>query len=166
MFNSGDHVVYGNNGVCIVENVGTVNLSGINKESQYYTLIPLYSRNSKVFAPVDNVKTVIRKVISKNEALDLLDNLISLELVEIDDYKKREEYYKKVIHDCECVELIRIIKTLYLNKQTRIAQGKKNTALDEKYLRLAQENLYGELAVALDIEKSGVIDVISKKVNI
>ena len=44
--------------------------------------------------------------------------------------------------------------TLYLRKCERTVEGKKITTTDEKYLKLAENNLYGELALALDKEKS------------
>ena len=43
------------------------------------------------------------------------------------------------------------MKTLYIRKQRRIAQGKKVTALDEKYLHLVENELYDELSIALHI---------------
>ena len=48
-----------------------------------------------------------------------------------------------------CEEWVRVIKTIYLRKQKRLQSGRKVTAVDAKYGRLAEENLYGELAVAL-----------------
>ena len=56
----------------------------------------------------------------------------------------------------DCEELVKIIKTLYLRKKLRLENGKKVTAVDMKYLRLAEEQLYGELAVVLAIERGKV----------
>jgi CarD family transcriptional regulator len=66
---------------------------------------------------------------------------------------------------CDCTEWIRIIKTLYQKKMTRLAEGKKVTTGDEKYLRQAEENLYGELAVALGINRDEVKDYIINRVE-
>ena len=38
--------------------------------------------------------------------------------------------------------------------------GKKAIAVDEKYMRLAEEALYSELAIALGVEKDKVLDII------
>ena len=62
--------------------------------------------------------------------------------------------YKECIRSCECRELIRIIKTIYIRKKERLSQGKKVTAVDERYLRLAEENLYSELSLLLGIPKN------------
>ena len=49
-------------------------------------------------------------------------------------------------------------------KQERKAQGKKVTAGDERYFKLAEEHLYGELAIALGIEKDKVGSYIEKRI--
>lgn len=71
----------------------------------------------------------------------------------VPDEKRRETLYKEVVRKCDPAEWIRIIKTLFLRKKARIQAGKKVTSGDEKYLRIAEENLYGEFAMALDMTK-------------
>ena len=55
-----------------------------------------------------------------------------------------------------CEEWIKIIKTIYLRKQKRLEAGRKVTAVDAKYFRMAEDNLYGELAISLDMPRSEV----------
>ena len=43
-----------------------------------------------------------------------------------------------------------------MHKQKRIADGKKVTMSDKRYLQLAQESLYGELAISLNRNKEDV----------
>ena len=52
MFAAGEMVVYGGEGVCRVEGVGTPSLPGMDKTRLYYTLAPLY-RSGQVMTPVD-----------------------------------------------------------------------------------------------------------------
>lgn len=166
MFEVGDYIVYGINGVCKVEKIGTVNVSGIPKDKMYYTLIPVYSKGSKVFTPMDNQKVIMRSVISKEEALELIDSIKDMDLLWESNDKKREQVYKESIRKCDCKEWVRIIKTLYLKKQSRIAEGKKMSAGDERYLHLAEENLFGELAIPLQMEKEKVEEFITDRVDI
>ena len=60
---------------------------------------------------------------------------------------------------------MKIIKTLYLRKKSRLAEGKKVTAVDEKYLKIAEANLYGELAIALEMKKDEVESYIFKRIS-
>ena len=162
MFKEGDIVVFGNNGVCRIDAVGPIELTGAGQERLYYTLVPVYGSDSKIFTPVDNKKVICRAVISKEEAERLIADIQNIESLWIPDEKRREESYKATISKCDCLELIKIIKTLYLRKQARLAEGKKVTSSDERYLKLSEDRLYGEFAVALGIPKNEMKDYIFK----
>ncbi|MDD6881570.1 MAG: hypothetical protein PUE18_08345 [Firmicutes bacterium] len=62
-----------------------------------------------------------------------------------------------------CTEWIRLIKCIYQNEQNRMNAGKKVTVRDEKYMKLAENALYGELGIALGIPKNQVLDYIFKE---
>ena len=44
MYEIGQLIVYGNEGVCRVEEIGTPKISGVDKHREYYTLAPIYRR--------------------------------------------------------------------------------------------------------------------------
>lgn len=156
MFSIGEYIVYGNSGVCQVEDVCMVKAPGMVEDKMYYTLCPHYMTGSKIMTPVDNEKVVMRPVMTKKEALQLLDDLESIDFQWIEDIKKREIACKEGIRNCDTHELIRIIKMLYFRNQERLLEGKKETAGDKKYFKLAEDRLFGELAVALDMGKDEV----------
>ena len=141
MFSIGEYIVYGLNGVCRVEEIGPVNMSGVESDKIYYTLLPLYTKGSRVFTPVDNQKVVMRPVISKQEACQLIDDMQNIDEIEVVDDKRRELAYKEAVKSCDCRELIRIINTALKRKEERLAQGKKMSACDERYLKQAQDTL-------------------------
>lgn len=163
MFDVGDYIIYGTNGVCQVSSVGKLSISDDDK--LYYTLVPVYSKASTVYTPVDNEKVVMRRLISREEARELVKNINTVETIPIEDEKKREECYKQALRTCECTEWIKLIRTSYLRIQDRRNNGKKVINSDEKYLKAAEDYLYGELAIALDIDKDKVRDYIAEKVT-
>lgn len=163
MFKKGDYVVYGNVGVCRIENIGPVSIGMEGKD--YYTLIPVYGKNSRLYTAVDSNKVVIRPVLTKEETDTLLDEMTELDTLWITDEKRREEIYKEAMRTCDCKEWVRMIKTLYLRKMERTSRGKKATSSDEKYLHLAEENLYGELAFSLQIPKDQVGEFITGRIR-
>ncbi len=165
MFNIGEYIVYGNRGVCEVANVSKMEMSSMDKDKLYYTLVPIYARGSKIYSPVDNTKVVIRPVITQEEALELIDNIPEIGLVEDVDEKKREIVYKDAIKTGKCEELIKVIKTLNKRREIRLAGGKKFTAVDERYFNVARDCLYGELAVALDIDVDDVEEYIHNRIE-
>lgn len=165
MFSVGEYIVYGLNGVCRVEEIGPMNMSGVESDKIYYTLLPLYTKGSRVFTPVDNQKVVMRPVITKQEACQLIDDMPSIDGIEVVDDKRRELAYKEAVKTCDCRELIRIINTALKRKEERLAQGKKMSACDERYLKQAQDTLYGEFAISLKIEKGEVQDFITNRME-
>lgn len=163
MFKIGEYVVYGMIGVCKVEEIGPMNLSGIDSDKEYYTLLPLYTKGSRVYTPVDNQKVIMRAVISKSDVCSLIDEMRDVEQIEVADDKHRELAYKESLKACDCRELVRIINTVQKRKEERLAQGKKMSACDERYLKAAQEGLYGEFAISLKIEKDEVEEYIEHR---
>ena len=103
----------------------------------------------------------MRPVITKDAANDLIAKIPQIETVWIINEKAREVQFKESLQTCDCVELVKMIKTLYVRKQQRIENGKKVTVVDEKYFRQAEDKLYEELAFALGMEKSKVSQYIS-----
>ncbi len=166
MFEIGTYVVYGNTGICKIEDVTTLDIPGANAERQYYVMSPIREQGSRDYLPVDNTKVVLREVISKDEALQLIDNITEIGLLEVDNDKLREEKYKELARRSDCASWITIIKTIYLRKQERIAQGKKITATDDRYYKMAVEHLYSELGFALDKEPSEVEEFITDRIEL
>lgn len=165
MYKVGDFIVHGSNGVCVVDDIGNMDVPGVPSDRLYYTLRPYYIKGSTIFTPADNEKVIMRPVLSRDEALALIDEIEGIECLWVSDEKKREQQYKDAIRKCDCRELVKIIKTIYFRQQARIAEGKKITFRDEKYFAIAEDNLYGELAVSLDMDKDEVKDFIAEKIE-
>ena len=156
MYKIGELVVYGTYGVCEVTNIGSIDLPMVDKTKQYYTLTPYYRRDDVVYASVENDSTIMRYVISKKAANDLVKQIPDIEEMPVPSEKERELTYKTTIRTCDVKQLVSIIKTIARRKNERIESGKKVTVLDERYLKQASEQLFGELAVALEMEKDQV----------
>ena len=89
----------------------------------------------------------------------------SIETLWIENEKRREDIFKRSLRTCDSREWVRIVKTLYARKKSRLAQGKKVTASDERFLKAAEDCLYGELSVALDMPKKEVEKYIIKRIS-
>ncbi len=165
MFGIGDYVICGNKGVCVVENITTLNISGVDRGREYYILKPLYMAGSTVYLPVDSPKESMRKVLEREEAERLIEAIPDIPLLIIANDKLSEQVYKDCIKTNECVDLVKIIKTIYTRKQKRMQAGRKVTAVDAKYFHIAEESLYGELAVALNISRKEVEGYIAEAID-
>jgi CarD family transcriptional regulator len=165
VFKKGEYVVSGNKGVCVVENITTLSISGVDKEREYYILKPIYVAGSTVYVPVDTADSSMRRVLSREEADQLIQAIPDIPLISIANDKFLEQEYKGCMKTNDCADWVRVIKTIYLRKQKRLQAGRKVTAVDEKYSRLAEDNLYGELAVALEIPKTEVKNYIAREMS-
>ncbi len=165
MFQSGEKVVCGSKGVCSVERVATLDISGVDKEREYYILKPLYMAASTVYVPVDTAQSSLRKVLTNEEAHELIERMPRIPLITITNEKLLEQEYKNCLKTDLCEEWVRIIKTIWDRKQKRTEVGRKVTAVDSKYFKMAQDCLFGELAVALAIPKEEVEEYISRQLD-
>lgn len=143
----------------------TMEMEGVPRDRLYYVLAPVSQKGGKIFTPVDNEKTPMRRVLTREEATGLIDRIPEIEELWISSEKLRENKYKECMRSGDCREWIRIIKTLYLRNQERSAQGKKVTATDEKYLHMAEECLYSELEIPLEIPKNQVEQYIVERLG-
>ncbi len=147
MFGKGDYVVYGSTGVCRIEDITVMDMEGVPKDRLYYLLCPLGQMGGRIFTPVDNPKAAMRGVLVREEALSLLEDIPEIEEVVVPNIKLREEKYKECARSGDSRDWVKIIKTLYLKRQKRIREGKRLPASDERYLKMAEENLFTELSV-------------------
>lgn len=165
VFGIGDYVICGNKGVCTVENITTLNISGVDKDKMYYILKPVYTSGSTVYVPVDSSGESMRRVLEPDEAKKLIGMMPGIPPLMITEEKLSEQMYRECIRTNDCKELVKIIKTIYGRKKKRIQAGRKVTAVDEKYCHLAEDHLYGELAVVLDMDRKEVGEYISEVIN-
>ncbi len=157
MFNKGDKVFYGQTGVCVVEDISEKVLTK-NIKRLYYTLRPLYQHNNIIYAPALSDKVFIRAIISKNEVQRLIESVPELYKRALD--TQNEEDYRAALESHSCEELLELAVKIYSKKQDAKRNKKKLGFVDEKYLKRAEELLFGELAAALDISLDEVPKVL------
>lgn len=165
MFQKGDYVICGNNGICCVQDVTTLDISGVDKKRKYYLLKPVFQSTSTVYVPLDAADKSIRKASSRQEADELIQSIPNIPLIPLADEKTLERTYKEYMHEGSCIAWIKLIKTIYLRKEKRILKGCKVTAVDSRYFKLAEDFLYGELSVALNISRDEVRNYIAKSID-
>lgn len=166
MYSVGDKIMYGGTGVCVIEDITMVKLSGMDKPRQYYILRPLY-QSGTIQTPVDNDKIPIRPVMSRSEAEELVDGIpqITASICYEKNLSALRNHYQQQLSSFECRDLIRMTKSIYAKKKDAESRQKKIGMTDEKFLRRAEDLLFGELAVALDISRDSVRDYIGNRLE-
>lgn len=162
MFNKGDYVVNSNNGICRIDDI--VELNTPNGKKKYYLLIPFNEQTAKIYIPLDSASKRIRYAMNKEQAIQLIESIKNINETYIENEKEREKIYKDAINSCNPQKLVGIIKNLYLRRLERTNSGKKNTVVDDRYFKLAENQLHNELSFALQIEKEQVVQIIAQSI--
>ncbi len=167
MYQKGDFVTYGCKGVCQIRDITTLRMNGIPKDRLYYEMQLVRDPGSKIFTPVEHEasKGMMRPVLSEDEAISLLDRLLDLDEEWIRDDREREAHYRDVINRSDAEGMLSIIRCLHLRRRERLMIGRKLTAMDSKYLRMAEDNLYTEFSLALQIPVSEVQEQVSDRLD-
>lgn len=164
MFEKGEYVVYGSKGVCWIQDITNIDIPGADQKRLYYIMHPVQNSEQTVYLPTDSTKAIIRRVMTKEEANQLIQEIPLIEDLEVPNEKQRETSYRQALNGCSGRAWVSILKTLNKRKEERLAAGKKVTALDERYLRVTEQELYGELSVVLGIEKEDMHDYIQEQI--
>lgn len=165
MFEVGEYVVCGNKGVCRVEDITTLDIAGVDKERKYYILKPKYQAGSTVYVPVDSARDSMRQVMKCQDARKLIDTIPDVAPLTISNDKLTEQTYKECLKSGNCEDWVRVIKTIWVRKQARLQAGRKVTSVDAKYFHMAEESLYGELAVALNLSRDAVAECVAEGIE-
>lgn len=165
MYKKGDHVVKIPEGICEIEDVGCLDISGVDKDKEYYILAPINQRGSKIYISVDNVHGRIRNMISNEDAITFIKSIPDIDEKDIQNEKMREQEYKAVILSGDNEKIASILKLIYVRKQERAEQGKKLSSTDEKYFKLAEDMLFSELAFVLDVPKENMEQYIADMIE-
>ena len=165
MYKKGEYIICGSNGICQVEDITTLDIPGIDHKRMYYLLKPVFSSGSTVYKPTDSDASALRPALSREEATSLIASIPGIPTISITDEKALEKTYKEYVHSNNCESLVQLIKTIYLRKQRRIMKGFKVTAIDSKYFKMAEDYLYSDLSVALNIPREQMRDYITSHMN-
>ncbi len=160
MLSRGDAVVYKCRGLYKVEDVGTLDFSFVDNGKQYYTLQSVENAGDRAYIPTED-ETNIRRPVSREEALAIIDRIPQIEVLQVKNEKFREQEYKDCISDFCPENWVKVLKTTYKRTKSRGSI----TSLDRKYQMLLEHALYSELSFALGIPAGEIQDFIAEHVK-
>lgn len=166
MYQVGELVLYGNTGVCKITEISSKELPGTNATQLYYTMKPLH-QECMIFTPVDNKKVFMRPVISKHEAERLIDTIPGMEtqIYHSSVMSELTQHYEASFQTHDCADLIVLTMSIYAKKRSMEEQKRRFGAVDERFMKRAEELLFSELAAALGIARDDVPGYIEKRVG-
>lgn len=161
MYSVDEVVLYGSNGVCRIKEISKKKIAGTVME--YYVLKPLFSQESTLFVPTNNEALVskMRYILSKDRIEEILDNLS--ETPEwINDKNGRFDFCKATIASGDFESVVNLIRMLRFHEKEQNSKGKHLHLSDERFLREAEKIACDEISIALNVERSEVIQMLLK----
>ena len=165
MIRIGDYVVKMNEGVCRVDCELLLDSRQDKHLVPYYLLLPISNDRMKVYVPVAEDYTDLRLVMEKGEADRLLHEMDVIEATEVPNDRLREQIYKDALKSLDPRRLIGIIKCMYFRGKERQKQGKKTTAVDDRYQKLAETALCQELSFVLEKEPEEIRSLLLERAD-
>lgn len=162
MFQPGEKIIYSSSGVCTVMDIAVPPFAGRDEQDRlYYKLQPLGSTET-IYVPVDT-SVFMRPIMTRAEAEALVARMPSIpeEVCSSHSIVMLRQQYDAILRDHNCETYVALVKGIY----TKGHSGKKLGQTDQRYMKRAEDMLYGELAAALDIAPAEVPDYIKKVIE-
>ena len=152
MYQIGEHIMYKNIGICVVEEIGKLGFSA-DKEKEYYTLRPLDATgNARIYVPVDS-DIFMRNIITKKEACTYLKELESMEAAPfyVSKPAQLKAHYDGLMARHDMTGHLKLFKELYQKEKKTKEHGKKFGEMESNYKKQVEHLLVDEFSYALNL---------------
>lgn len=133
---------------------------------QYYLLKPYitsdFSDGYTTLVPVSKADQLLKSLIDKKEALDILENFEEIKPLEDVNPREKRNIYLDIIASGNRTEICRVYKSLINLEKFKWKYKKTLSDFDEKLLKIVYKLLINEIALVLDIPTSDVSSVFRK----
>ena len=166
-YTKGELVVYGTNGICIVDDIQKMAFPMETEEHTYYVLRPVGNKNSTLFVPADREELVskMRALLTREEIDGVLSETGNAVMEWIENKNERANEFKRILKDGNPEDLLYLICCIYERKSVLTEKGKKLTSADDNVLTSAEKLVREEFAYTLGITEDEVGEYIREKIE-
>lgn len=148
VFRIGETVMHPSEGICTIEELKHMDFS--NTTRAYYILKPLAEKSSStVYMPVFRGNHMLRRLLTKDTILRMIQEAAHHESLWIDDNKQRKDVFTHILSEGNHLKIIKLIQELHEHRILREQEGRKNCAADENILAEAERRLHQEFSHVL-----------------
>lgn len=165
MYQVGEKVLYGMQGVCAVTDLEKRVVD--RKTVTYLVLEPVGQEGSRYLVPTHNEAAMakLRKILTKEELSALLDSPEVRSQEWILDENRRKQLYRELISSGDRLRLMQMVHTLYCHRSSQKATGRKCHLCDENFLRDAEKLLSGEISLVMELDAEGARQFLREKLK-
>lgn len=161
---TGNYVIYRSTEICRIDGFEKKSFDGVT-EREYCILIPEGAQHSKYYVPTECADTKLRCLLTKDEINELIKGMSEEQPDWGDTDERRKDRFNTVLNSGDYRMIISMMHSLYLQRQERIANGKKMLAADEKALKAAEQMINREFSFVLGIQEKDVESYITQHLN-
>lgn len=161
MFEIGELIVYGTNGVCRVKDICP---SPFNKDDGrlYYVLEPLHdTSNFVIYSPIDNSTVIMRRLLSSDKVREIMSALPDIEMIEVPMEKRRRDVYRDTLQTADPMEYIRLIKTVAHRRAEFRRTRRRLPDIDNDSEHTARKCVYDEFSAVLGVCREEINRIIT-----
>ncbi len=165
MFACDEYVFHESGGVCRIDDVCLAPLEHMASDRLYYVMKPIHEPNSVIYIPVDSTQIFLRRLMTKEQAEELLDRIPFVRTIDEDNAKLLRAKYIELMKLHDPVEWVRVIKTVYVRADQQNDRGRRLSDTERSFAENAKRHLHTELSLALDIPFEKMEDYIAEHVQ-
>lgn len=133
---------------------------------QYFIVSPLHEGGEKIYVPIERADAVLRPIISMQEVEELVGFMASVKPEYFSNTKQRRDVFKRRLGSGDIHDLAYLSMLLYFFRHPEeVETPVKFGPADIEMLKYATRTLYDELAIALDVERDKVEEVVIQKIK-
>lgn len=151
MFQKGEYVFYGAGGICKIFDVCKAPLEGMAADRDYYVMRSVHDPNGILCVPVDSESVYLRRVLTREQAMLLLDRIRDISPIESKNAKQLRTQYQECMQTHEPEAWVRIIKTVWERESGE--EGRKLSDTERGFAESARRYLHTELSLALGVRE-------------
>ena len=161
MFKVNDSVIHCREGLSTI--VAMNNMNG----KDYFLVSVNHNSGETIYVPVDTANNIIRPLMNKKDADDLLIYIKKIKKDFNSNTKQRRDAYKKMLSSGNVKEIAYLYRQLYFYEKIG---GENNTEIklgpvDIDMLTYAQNMLMDELSITYEVKRDEVKDFIEKRIS-
>lgn len=150
MYQIGTVVNHPTAGVCKIDDIRDKKFQDLAKRT-YYILHPVSGNKSTVYVPVDTQKVHLRKMMTRDEIIDLIGSTDVSIISWNEKANLRKAEYIELLRSDDIRNIIALIAFLHTKKDEYLQLDKKFPTTEERILKEAENKIHQEFSYALNM---------------
>ena len=149
MYQVGDAVLYGNNGICRIREITRMESCGMVDD--FYVLKPVSSEATTVFVPLgsDVLLSRMHPLLSPEKMRELLGGIDDSAPIWVENENQRKILFREIMNSGDRLAIFRVYLTLRRLRSEREKKGKHLRVSDERSYRETERIFFDEVSLVL-----------------